>query len=285
MDYAKSSIGTPFFLSPEICSGEKYNFKTDIWMLGCVMYELCSLKKPFTGDNIVTLMKNIVSQDAAELPTHYSQELRNLVNMLMKKDQNERPFIREILEMECVVSKCQELGIMDIDFNTPKNIKQNSQNEYGTNNSLNIQESESFQSQQNNNSNFISKNSGSSTDNTINNINSNSNFEKEKKLQQCISNQNLIGNSHKGLSGISNLGNNIYNSQKGMINSNSINMLNVKNNNTNINQTSKQPVEKFRKKVRMPEKINKKYDSMGQQSMNNVMDQMNLGGFENTLSK
>jgi len=51
MDYAKSSLGTPYFLSPEICSGNKYNFKTDIWMLGCVLYELCSLKKPFTADN------------------------------------------------------------------------------------------------------------------------------------------------------------------------------------------------------------------------------------------
>lgn len=51
MDYAKTSLGTPYFLSPEICAGNKYNFKTDIWMLGCVLYELCCLKKPFEGDN------------------------------------------------------------------------------------------------------------------------------------------------------------------------------------------------------------------------------------------
>jgi NIMA (never in mitosis gene a)-related kinase len=51
MDYAKTSLGTPYFLSPEICSGNKYNFKTDIWMLGCVLYELSCLKKPFEGEN------------------------------------------------------------------------------------------------------------------------------------------------------------------------------------------------------------------------------------------
>jgi len=51
MDYAKTSLGTPYFLSPEICSGEKYNFKTDIWMMGCVLYELTTLKKPFEGEN------------------------------------------------------------------------------------------------------------------------------------------------------------------------------------------------------------------------------------------
>lgn len=51
MDYAKTSLGTPYFLSPEICSGEKYSFKTDIWMIGCVLYELTTLKKPFEGEN------------------------------------------------------------------------------------------------------------------------------------------------------------------------------------------------------------------------------------------
>jgi NIMA (never in mitosis gene a)-related kinase len=60
MDYAKTSLGTPYFLSPEICSGNKYNFKTDIWMLGCVLYELTCLKKPFEGDNFhVKIMKLI----------------------------------------------------------------------------------------------------------------------------------------------------------------------------------------------------------------------------------
>ncbi len=51
-DFAKTSLGTPYYLSPEICSGEKYNFKTDIWMLGCLLYELCTLHKPFEGDSL-----------------------------------------------------------------------------------------------------------------------------------------------------------------------------------------------------------------------------------------
>ena len=55
MDYAKTSLGTPYFFSPEICSGQKYNFKTDIWMIGCVLYELSSLKKPFEGENFTVI--------------------------------------------------------------------------------------------------------------------------------------------------------------------------------------------------------------------------------------
>lgn len=52
MGYAQTSLGTPYFLSPEICSNSKYNHKTDVWMLGCVLYELTTLKKPFMGDSI-----------------------------------------------------------------------------------------------------------------------------------------------------------------------------------------------------------------------------------------
>lgn len=46
------SSGTPFYLSPEICQNQQYNHKIDIWMLGCTLYELCSLQKPFSGDSI-----------------------------------------------------------------------------------------------------------------------------------------------------------------------------------------------------------------------------------------
>jgi len=49
---AITSLGTPYYLSPEICQNKPYNYKTDIWMLGCLLYELCTLKKPFSGANI-----------------------------------------------------------------------------------------------------------------------------------------------------------------------------------------------------------------------------------------
>lgn len=53
MDMAKTSLGTPYFLAPEICGFGEYNRKADIWMLGCSIYELCNLQKPFLGDNIL----------------------------------------------------------------------------------------------------------------------------------------------------------------------------------------------------------------------------------------
>jgi NIMA (never in mitosis gene a)-related kinase len=42
-------IGTPFYMSPESCMGLEYNFKSDIWSLGCFLYEICTGKRPFEG--------------------------------------------------------------------------------------------------------------------------------------------------------------------------------------------------------------------------------------------
>ena len=44
---AHTVVGTPYYLSPELCAEESYNHKSDIWSLGCVLYELCTLKHPF----------------------------------------------------------------------------------------------------------------------------------------------------------------------------------------------------------------------------------------------
>ncbi len=46
-DWAMTGIGTPQYLSPEICKMQKYSFKSDVWGLGCVLYELCALKPAF----------------------------------------------------------------------------------------------------------------------------------------------------------------------------------------------------------------------------------------------
>lgn len=54
-EFAKTSLGTPYYLSPEMCSAATYNHKSDMWMLGCLIHELCSLEKPFSGDSLQVL--------------------------------------------------------------------------------------------------------------------------------------------------------------------------------------------------------------------------------------
>jgi NIMA (never in mitosis gene a)-related kinase len=54
-----TQIGTPFYFSPEICAGKPYNSKTDIWSLGCILYELCTLRRPFSGPNMNGLTRTL----------------------------------------------------------------------------------------------------------------------------------------------------------------------------------------------------------------------------------
>ncbi|KTG44944.1 hypothetical protein cypCar_00036406, partial [Cyprinus carpio] len=44
---AESCVGTPYYMSPELCQGVKYNFKSDIWAMGCVLFELLTLTRTF----------------------------------------------------------------------------------------------------------------------------------------------------------------------------------------------------------------------------------------------
>lgn len=66
-DFAKTSLGTPFYLSPEICMGQKYDYKSDAWMIGCILYELCTLHRPFEGDSWNILINKIIYHNYEQL--------------------------------------------------------------------------------------------------------------------------------------------------------------------------------------------------------------------------
>lgn len=59
-DFARTVIGTPYYLSPELCEDKKYNHKSDIWALGCVLYELATLHHAFDGNNLPALILKII---------------------------------------------------------------------------------------------------------------------------------------------------------------------------------------------------------------------------------
>ena len=98
----KTQIGTPYYLSPEMCEGKNYNTKTDVWSLGCILYEQCTLKHAFDGRNINNLLVNIVRGKFSPIPSQYSDELRRLVNSMLTKDPKNRPSINEILMMPII---------------------------------------------------------------------------------------------------------------------------------------------------------------------------------------
>jgi NIMA (never in mitosis gene a)-related kinase len=55
-DQASTLAGTPYYMSPESLAGRGYNAKSDIWALGCIVYELCLLKMAFDGDNLLGMV-------------------------------------------------------------------------------------------------------------------------------------------------------------------------------------------------------------------------------------
>jgi NIMA (never in mitosis gene a)-related kinase len=99
---ANTFIGTPFYLSPEICEEKPYNEKTDIWSLGCILYELLTLKKAFDSSSQAGLILKIVKGKCDPMPnwveTKYKKELINLVNLMLVKNPNLRLSTQEIFK-------------------------------------------------------------------------------------------------------------------------------------------------------------------------------------------
>ncbi|CAF3643907.1 unnamed protein product [Rotaria sordida] len=98
---AHSMVGTPYYMSPERIHEHDlgYDFRSDIWSLGCILYEMAALRSPFYGENLnlVLLRKKILSLDYAPLPANiFSHELRHLVARCLVLDPEQRPDITEV---------------------------------------------------------------------------------------------------------------------------------------------------------------------------------------------
>ena len=99
---AQTFVGTPYYLSPEICKNLPYSYKSDVWSLGCVLYELCTLERAFQGKNLIGLARKIEFEQPEEISEFYSEGLRELVFCLLEKDFEKRPDIERIFEFDIV---------------------------------------------------------------------------------------------------------------------------------------------------------------------------------------
>ncbi|KAM4795378.1 serine/threonine-protein kinase Nek5 isoform 2-T2 [Rhinophrynus dorsalis] len=98
MELARTCVGTPYYLSPEICENRPYNNKTDIWSLGCVLYEMCTLKHPFEAGSLRQLVLKICRGHYQPLSSKYSYDLRTLISQLFKISPRDRPSVNSILK-------------------------------------------------------------------------------------------------------------------------------------------------------------------------------------------
>ncbi|XP_056345450.1 serine/threonine-protein kinase Nek1 isoform X5 [Oenanthe melanoleuca] len=107
-ELARTCIGTPYYLSPEICQNKPYNNKSDIWALGCVLYEMCTLKHAFEAGNMKNLVLKIISGPFPPVSMHYSYDLRNLLSQLFKRNPRNRPSVNSILEKNFIAKRVEK---------------------------------------------------------------------------------------------------------------------------------------------------------------------------------
>ncbi|CAI2359739.1 unnamed protein product [Moneuplotes crassus] len=107
-DAAQTCVGTPYYLSPEVCKNNPYTYKSDVWALGCVLYELCCLEHAFSADNLLGLAYKIVQETHSPIPDRYSEDLQKIVEMLLVKDSNERPLVSQLLMTPFITEKMKE---------------------------------------------------------------------------------------------------------------------------------------------------------------------------------
>ncbi|OMJ93872.1 hypothetical protein SteCoe_3063 [Stentor coeruleus] len=96
-EFASTSVGTPYYIAPEVCRGELYDYKADVWSLGCIIYELCSLRRPFEGESIATVLNNILNVTPEPLPDFYSETLTSIIFQMLQKNTSLRPTIAEVI--------------------------------------------------------------------------------------------------------------------------------------------------------------------------------------------
>ncbi|KAM9302026.1 serine/threonine-protein kinase Nek11-like [Gastrophryne carolinensis] len=109
-DLATTLTGTASYMSPEIFTGDGYNTKSDIWSLGCILYEMCTYRRAFDCPRWIKLVSMIVNDSCPDLPPRYSEELRDILQRMLTKDPNLRPSAKEILTSSYIAAKIQVLA-------------------------------------------------------------------------------------------------------------------------------------------------------------------------------
>jgi serine/threonine protein kinase len=86
-----------------------YNQKSDVWSLGCILYEMVTLRHAFDSNSMKGLVLKILRGTYPEIPSHYSQDLKDLISEMLIKDPARRPSIRKVVEKEFLASRISQL--------------------------------------------------------------------------------------------------------------------------------------------------------------------------------
>lgn len=104
-----TQTGTPYYASPEVWRDQPYDHKSDIWSLGCVLYESVTLKPPFRAEDMQGLYKKVLRGIYPKIPSIFSNELAQIIKVLVQVAPQMRPSCESILSMPAVRKKVERL--------------------------------------------------------------------------------------------------------------------------------------------------------------------------------
>jgi NIMA (never in mitosis gene a)-related kinase len=109
MGLVYTQTGTPYYASPEVWGDKPYNYKSDLWSVGCILYELCALRPPFKGTSLENLYKNVTRGIYDPIPSIYSKDLTIIIALLLQVNPSNRPDCDAILSHEIIIKKLQTI--------------------------------------------------------------------------------------------------------------------------------------------------------------------------------
>ena len=92
-----TQTGTPYYASPEVWNDSPYDNKSDIWSLGCVLYEMITLKPPFRAQDMEGLYKRVIKGQYSRIPERFSNDLFQIIQFLLQVNPKLRPSCEQIL--------------------------------------------------------------------------------------------------------------------------------------------------------------------------------------------
>eukprot|EP00002_Diphylleia_rotans_P026697 TRINITY_DN5339_c0_g1_i4.p1 TRINITY_DN5339_c0_g1~~TRINITY_DN5339_c0_g1_i4.p1 ORF type:complete len:680 (+),score=120.42 TRINITY_DN5339_c0_g1_i4:71-2110(+) len=114
-DLAKTRIGTPYYLSPEVWMNRTYDHKSDMWALGVLLYEMAGLRYPFEGDNMQELARQVTSGQYPTLPRHYSSDFMGTLDSLLTINPQSRASADDVLKAAHISARLQGIAV-ELDY-------------------------------------------------------------------------------------------------------------------------------------------------------------------------
>lgn len=93
-----TQIGTPHYMPPEVWRNRPYTFNSDVWALGCVLFEMCTFSVPFEARSMEELRFKVMKGKFPALPAVYSSDMQKMVRWLMIAEPSQRPDIDAVLD-------------------------------------------------------------------------------------------------------------------------------------------------------------------------------------------